>query len=182
MRHIHPMTIAVWCGTTKPTVLNDYLGPFVRELNHLLVNPVSIINHTIIVRIRCFICDTPARAYMKGILNSIGFHIKRLFDSNKRETSFGILGIVGHNSYQGCQKCMAEGVYFRSLHKMAFPRIAETDREREMELRTDERFRNRFQSQHHKEYSILEELPIDMVRDFIISDALHLFDLGIVKR
>lgn len=77
---------------------------------------------------------------------------------------------------------MAQGVYFRQLRKIAFPRIAVTDREREKEFRSDERFRNRFQPQHHNEYSILEELPIDMVCDFVTSDALHLFDLGIMKR
>lgn len=77
---------------------------------------------------------------------------------------------------------MAQGVYFKQLRKMAFPRIAVTDRERETELRTDERFRRRFQSQHHNETSLIEELPIDMVRDFVTSDALHLFDLGIMKR
>lgn len=92
------------------------------------------------------------------------------------------LGTVGHTSYFGCQQCMTQGIYFHSLHKMSFPRIAVSNQEREKELRTDERFRNRFQPQHHKEYSILEELPIDMVRGFPTSDALHLFDLGITKR
>lgn len=65
---------------------------------------------------------------------------------------------------------------------MAFPRIAVTERERNTELRTDEQFRRRFQPQHHKGYSILEELPIDMVRSFVTSEPLHLFDLGIGRR
>lgn len=77
---------------------------------------------------------------------------------------------------------MAEGVYFRTLHKMSFPRIAVTDRERDRELRTDMSFRNRYQQRHHKEHSIIEELPINMFSDFITSDALHLFDLGVTKR
>lgn len=92
------------------------------------------------------------------------------------------IGIVGHNSYFGCQKCMAEGVYNHQLHKMSFPRIAVTEHERENELRTNENFRNRFQSQHHHERSILEDLSIDMINAFPTSDALHLFDLGIMKR
>lgn len=50
------------------------------------------------------------------------------------------------------------------------------------ELRTNSQFRNRFQKEHHKESSVLEQLPIDMVLDFITSDSLHLIDLGIVKR
>lgn len=92
------------------------------------------------------------------------------------------LGIVGHTSYYGCQKCMTQGVYCRTLRKMSFPRIAVTEDERQKELRTDENFRNRYQPEHHHIKSILEELPIDMVKQFPTSDALHLFDLGIMKR
>lgn len=92
------------------------------------------------------------------------------------------LGIVGHTSYFGCQQCMTQGVYFHAAHKMSFPRIAVTNEERKNELRTDERFRSRMQPEHHKEFSILEHLPIDMIRSIPTSDALHLFDLGVTKR
>lgn len=92
-------------------------------------------------------------------------------------------GIVGHTSYFGCQKCMAQGVYSYTLRKMSFPRIAITDDERLKELRTDSNFRNRLQPEHHhKIRSILEEIPIDMIKAFPVSDSLHLFDLGITKR
>lgn len=50
------------------------------------------------------------------------------------------------------------------------------------ELRTDTDFRARKQPMHHKERSILEELSIDMVKAFVTSDPLHLFELGILKR
>lgn len=58
---------------------------------------------------------------------------------------------------------------------MSFPRI-------DCEKRTDLTFRNRCVPAHHREYSIIEELPIDMVDDFIISDALHLLHLGLMKK
>lgn len=77
---------------------------------------------------------------------------------------------------------MAQGVYFRTLRKMSFPRVAITDDERKKELRTDAGFRNRYQPEHHHTTSILEQLPIDMIKSFPTSDALHLFDLGIMKR
>lgn len=93
------------------------------------------------------------------------------------------LGIAAHNSYFGCQKCEIQGVYSRRLHKMCFPRFAITENERENELRTDLNFRNRTQRGHHLSDSILEELPtVDMVKSFPVSDSLHLFDLGIMKR
>lgn len=58
---------------------------------------------------------------------------------------------------------------------MSFPRI-NADR------RTDQSFRNRYDADHHRELSILEELPINMVDDFITSDSLHLLHLGIMKK
>lgn len=64
--NVHPMVVAVWCGTSKPTDLNLYLGRFVCELNHILAHPIQIDGHQITVKIRCFICDTPARAFIKG--------------------------------------------------------------------------------------------------------------------
>lgn len=75
---------------------------------------------------------------------------------------------------------MAKGIH--SNHRMSFPRIAETDVERARELRTNELFRDRFQPEHHKEFSILEQLPIDMISGFPTSDSLHLLDLGVIKR
>lgn len=149
------MVISIWCGNGKPTVLNDFLDPFVNELIPILQHGISIGSTQLIVTIRCFICDKPAMAYIKGV--------------------------VGHNSYNGCQKCMAEGVYSYEKKKMCFPRIATSDRERENEMRTDVRFRQRYQPQHHEKESALEKLPIDMIRSFPTSDSLHLLKLGIMK-
>lgn len=60
------MVVAVWCGDGKPTNLNGFLGSFVNELNELLCNGIHINNHSIEIKIRCFICDSPARAFIKG--------------------------------------------------------------------------------------------------------------------
>lgn len=49
-------------------------------------------------------------------------------------------------------------------------------------LRTDQTFRERHEPRHHREYSVLEELPIDMIKDFVTSDALHLLELGVMRR
>lgn len=74
---------------------------------------------------------------------------------------------------------MIQGEYFNS---MSFHRIATSDRDREREWRTDENFRQRYQPEHHHVRSVLEDLPIDMVKNFPISDSLHLIDLGLMKR
>lgn len=77
---------------------------------------------------------------------------------------------------------MAQGEFFTESHRMSFHRIPTTETERMNELRTDERFRNQFQPEHHLGQSILECLPIDMVKQIIVSDSLHLLDLGVMKR
>lgn len=65
---------------------------------------------------------------------------------------------------------------------MSFHRIISSDVERERFLRTDTQFRSRFQTEHHREDSILENLPIDMIKSFPTTDSLHLLHLGITKR
>lgn len=78
-------------------------------------------------------------------------------------------------AYEACQKCTTVGQYFKETHRMSYPRI-------NCEKRTDETFRNRSSKQHHREYSIIEELPIDMIDAFVTSDSLHLLHLGIMKK
>lgn len=67
MDHIQPLVIAIWCGESKPTILNDFLGPFVNELNSLLINGAMINGYQINISTRAFVCDTPARAFIKGL-------------------------------------------------------------------------------------------------------------------
>lgn len=91
-------------------------------------------------------------------------------------------GIVNHNHRYGCQKCMIAGTYFRRVRRTSYYKIPATNEERAVELRTNIGFRERHQPEHHREYSVLETLPIDMIKSFPISDSLHLLDLGVMKR
>lgn len=65
MPHVKPMVVAIWSGEGKPTNCNDYLKPFVEEMNILLDDGISINGCKIQIAIRCFICDSPARAFIK---------------------------------------------------------------------------------------------------------------------
>lgn len=67
MPHIQPMVIAIWCGPySKLTNLNDFLQPFVNEMSEILSDGIIVNDHHISVKFRCFICDTPARSFIKG--------------------------------------------------------------------------------------------------------------------
>lgn len=78
-----------------------------------------------------------------------------------------------HNAVEGCQKCTTSGE--RKNNRTCFPRINCTKR-------TNVEFRNRAIPAHHREYSILERIPIDMIDDFVVADDLHLFHLGLMKK
>lgn len=60
-----PMVISIWCGRGKP-ILNDFLKPFVTELNEILRDGIKINSFDLNVSILFFVCDSPARAFLKG--------------------------------------------------------------------------------------------------------------------
>ena len=73
--------------------------------------------------------------------------------------------------YGSCIKCTVEGEWDSKGRHMSYPRIHSP-------LRTNESFRSNADEDHHKESTLLTELPIYMVEDFVVADSLHLFHLG----
>lgn len=85
MPEIQPMVVAIWCGpTSKPSNCNEYLRKFVTELNELLEQGLLINDHHINVSFRCFLCDTPARAFIKGM---------KYIYLNRRNTKFKLASV-----------------------------------------------------------------------------------------
>lgn len=87
-----PFPIGIFCGRSKPP-LDLYLKDFVEEFNRLHENGLSIDGKELKVEIMCFICDTPARAYIKNIL--------------------------GHGGIHACERCNVEG--FRYKKRTIYP-------------------------------------------------------------
>lgn len=88
------------------------------------------------------------------------------------EIFYDSTGIVYFNHTHGCQNCTVVGEF---NNRMSFSQIGN-------DARTDFTFRHRLQPEHHHSYSLLEELPIDMIEDFVIADPLHLLELGLMKK
>lgn len=61
------MVIGIWSGIGKPNSLTEFLHPFVNELNKIVKNGVIINGYRIDVAVRCFLCDSPARSFLKGL-------------------------------------------------------------------------------------------------------------------
>ncbi|KAL1394599.1 hypothetical protein pipiens_011842 [Culex pipiens pipiens] len=136
MDEIAPLVVGIFSGMYKPKDVNSFLRRFVDDMNVLLQHGISINNRAIEVTLRCFVCDTPARAMLRGV--------------------------IGHNGYASCLKCVTEGEYCYSHGKMIFPELNAA-------LRTDSAFRSRTYEGHHKHDSILEEITrLDMIKDFPI--------------
>lgn len=80
-----PFVVAVFCGKSKPIPLDTYLNNFVSELNELLDKGFLYLNTKFNLKINNFICDAPARAYIKCTKS--------------------------HGGYAACDKCTVFGIY-----------------------------------------------------------------------
>lgn len=64
---LQPMVIGIYSGKGKPSNAEEFLIPFVEEAKPILEDGLTLENGQILqVRIRCFISDSPARAFIKG--------------------------------------------------------------------------------------------------------------------
>lgn len=65
---VEPLVIGIYLGVGKPKQIDEYLNDFVIEVDHLIKNGMNIeqIKRKVSIEIRCFTCDSPARAYIKG--------------------------------------------------------------------------------------------------------------------
>ena len=88
-----PFTIAVYSGIGKPKSVELFLSRFVGELNSLLSNGIEIKGTHFKISIMCFVCDRPARSFIKCI--------------------------KGHTGYYACERCMVKG--YRLQNRTIFP-------------------------------------------------------------
>jgi hypothetical protein len=87
-----PFPIGIFCGLSKPKSVSQYLQKFVQDLQNVLANGITYKGKQFKVLVSSFICDAPARAYIKQT--------------------------KAFNGYSGCDKCFQEGVW---KNKMTYP-------------------------------------------------------------
>ena len=90
-----PFVIGIYVGKAKPNDADRYLMDFVQETNDLINNGMVFLDKKYNVSILNFICDTPARSFVKKT--------------------------KGHTGYSGCDRCTQTGVYVN--HRMTFPEV-----------------------------------------------------------
>ncbi|XP_035794899.1 uncharacterized protein LOC118468186 [Anopheles albimanus] len=66
------LPVAIFVGDSKPANVEWFLREFIEELKEISANGLYINGHAMEVKVRCIICDSPARAFIKGnITNTI---------------------------------------------------------------------------------------------------------------
>lgn len=78
-----PFPVAIHSGNHKPSEVEKYLKDFVEELNQLYRDGLMVDGQKYAVVVKAFICDRPARAFLKCIKN--------------------------HGAYWACERCTVRG-------------------------------------------------------------------------
>lgn len=92
--HSSPFVAALYEGDSKPGDVTLYLSDFVSEIRKLLEEGLMYNGKVYAVKIHAFVCDAPARAYIKCI--------------------------KGHTAYFGCERCTQKGAYSALDRKIIF--------------------------------------------------------------
>jgi hypothetical protein len=68
-----PFDVSVYCGTSKRSNLQGFLGDFIREYNELRRNGLQCDGQNYGIKMHCLICDAQARSFLKCIICPTGF-------------------------------------------------------------------------------------------------------------
>lgn len=85
VKRFQPFIVAIFCGTAKPNSVSDFMADFLEDLKRLQRDGIIFQDETLNVKLNAFICDAPARAFLKCI--------------------------KGHNAYYSCERCTIQGKY-----------------------------------------------------------------------
>lgn len=65
--------ISLYLGNSKPSSLHEFPDDFLSEFEEIIRQGVSLEDKTFQVELRAFICDAPARAFLKQVKGHTGY-------------------------------------------------------------------------------------------------------------
>lgn len=95
-----PFTVSVYFGQSKPKEASAYLEQFINEINFLHQCGLEIQGRYLRIKLKCFVCDTPARAFLKCT--------------------------AGHTSFHACERCSVQG--FKENRRTVYPSVVAKER------------------------------------------------------
>jgi len=128
-----PFVIGLFCGNSKPSSVWEYLREFIAELKVVLREGIVKNGTRFKVVVSSFICDAPARAFLKNVKS--------------------------HNGYFGCDKCSQTGVW---SNKMTYPETdAPLRTDMDYEMTNEEHHLNNTLSPLHELVKMVTQFPLD---------------------
>ncbi len=147
-----PLMVALYYGKEKPRSLSSYLQRFTDEYLVLQQNGFYVHGVHVTLSLRCFICDAPARSFIKCT--------------------------ISHNGKHGCERCCIVG---KSVNKRVVF-VAEKFEDCFNDRTNDEFRSGKYNGKHVKTVSPLQQFSqLDIVRDIVL-DPMHLIYLGVCRR
>ena len=92
--------VVIYYGQAKPKTPDIFLEDFVAEINKLQADGIHVSNVHFVVKLKCLICDTPARASMKNML--------------------------GHGGRYACERCTVESERYKN--RTVYPSVNSDER------------------------------------------------------
>ena len=149
-----PVMCCLWFGTSKPKPTDDFLRDFLDEIKALIDEGIQVNGQAVTLSIQAFICDTPARADLKGT--------------------------KGHSGYYACERCTLKGD--RSNGCASFVTINPVNKRTDDDF-DQHRYSGLDASGQRKHQTSLSPLigVVPCVSGFVL-DSMHLVYLGVMKR
>jgi len=136
-----PFPIGIFCGTSKPDSLDFFLETFVNELEYVIQNSLEVKDKKYKVVLYNFVCDAPARAYLKYVKS--------------------------HTGYSACDKCTIYGE--RVNNRIIFPNIRAIKRtDSSFRLQTDEDYHLGISPLTKVPIDLIKCFPIDYLHNICL--------------
>lgn len=133
-KKLQPFSVGIFYGNGKPHPLEIYLEDFINELLHILKYGICINSTKIEFYIHSFICDAPARAFIKCVKY--------------------------HSGYSSCDKCTVHGEYLNGrvvLRELDNPKRTDAS----FQLQEDESYHMGFSPLLKLNCGLVSKFPID---------------------
>lgn len=147
-----PFVISLFCGISKPKPLNIFLKKFIDELNELLHHGINVNGIHFKIEIHSFVCDAPARAYLKC-------------------TKY-------HSGFSSCDKCVEHGERYKN--KVVFSgEIAQKRTNESFRNQTDDNHHNGLSPFLDLPIDIIKCFPIDYMHNICLGVVKKLLNTWI---
>ncbi|XP_067217090.1 uncharacterized protein [Linepithema humile] len=71
---VKPQVVAIYHGESKPKSPTEFLNEFIEELLSLMTNKIKLSDKIYNIKVLGFICDTPARSFIKCVKSHVAFY------------------------------------------------------------------------------------------------------------